>query len=44
MRAEFWNKTGLGFWIVQELALRHKAGRTGRKATAVMSGVFNVLV
>ena len=32
MKAEFWNKTGLDFWTVQELALRHKAGRTGRRA------------
>lgn len=32
MKAVFWNKTGLGFWTVQELALKHKAGRTGRWA------------
>ena len=32
MTAEFWDKTGLGFWTVRELALRHKTGRTGRKA------------
>jgi len=31
MKAVFWNKTVLGFWTVQELALRHKAGRTGRQ-------------
>ena len=44
--AVFWNKTVLGLWPVQELALRHKAGRTGQwaKATAVMSGVFIVFV
>jgi hypothetical protein len=42
----FWNKTVLGFWTVQELALRHKDGRTerGPRATAVMSGVFMVFV
>ena len=28
---EFGNQTVLGFWVVQEHALRHKAGRTGRK-------------
>ena len=32
MMAVLWNKTVLGFWAVQELALRHKAGRTGRWA------------
>ena len=32
MNAEFWNKTGLCFWTVQELVLRHKAGRIGRWA------------
>jgi len=35
MMAESWNKTVLGFWIVQELALRHKAGRTGRRAVGL---------
>ena len=29
MKAVFWNKTVLGFRPVQELALRHKDGRTG---------------
>ena len=29
MKAVFWNKTILGFRPVQELALRHKDGRTG---------------
>ena len=32
MKAVFWNKTVLGFRPVQELALRHKDGRTGRGA------------
>ena len=32
MKAVFWNKTVLGFRPVQELALRHKDGRTGRRA------------
>ena len=32
MMAAFWNKTVLYFWIVQELALKHKTGRTGRWA------------
>lgn len=32
MKAVFWNKTVLGFWAVQELALKHKTGRTGRWA------------
>ena len=32
MTAVFWNKTVLDFWTVQELALKHKAGRTGRWA------------
>ena len=32
MKAEFWNKTVLGFGTVQELALKHKAERTGRWA------------
>ena len=32
MKAVFWNKTVLGFWTVQEHALRHKARRTGRRA------------
>jgi len=30
MKAVFWHKTVLRFWTVRELALRHKAGRTGR--------------
>ena len=30
-----WNKTVLGFWPVRELALRHKGGRTGRKAAGL---------
>ena len=30
--AERWYKTVLGFWAVQEPALRHKNGRTGRWA------------
>jgi hypothetical protein len=32
MMAVFWNKTILGFLTVQELALRHKDGRTVRGA------------
>ena len=46
MKAVFWNKTVLGLRPVQELALRHRDGRTGRwpKATAFMSGVFMVFV
>ena len=31
MTTEFQHETVLGFWIVQEHALRHKAGRTGRQ-------------
>ena len=32
MKAVFWNKTVLGLRPVQDLALRHKDGRTGRRA------------
>ena len=32
MMAESWNKTVLCFWIVRELALRHKVGSAGRPA------------
>ena len=46
MKAVFWNKTGLGFWTVQELALRHKARRTGRRTEGHShhGGVFLVFV
>ena len=46
MKAVFWNKTGLGFWTVQELALKHKTEEQDvrPKATAIMSGVFLVFV
>jgi hypothetical protein len=44
MKAVFWNKTVLGFWTVQELALWHKDGRTGRRAEghSLHGGVFIV--
>ena len=46
MRAEFWNKTVLGFWTVQEqlLGTRTEEQDVGPKATAIMSGVFLVFV
>jgi hypothetical protein len=32
MKAQFGNKTVLDCWTMQEFALKHKAGRTGRWA------------